>query len=63
MAHSDLDSESKIDSNLDADKELEVSDLKILVKVSKHIEELCLSLKTSLKRISELKRENSKLRQ
>jgi len=42
---------------------LRVSNLKIPVKVSKYIDELCLSLKTSLKRISELKKENSKLRQ
>jgi len=69
MAHSNSNSNSKSDSDFEiyfdsnSDKEVKVSNLKISVKVSKYIDEFCLSLKTSLKRISELKNENSKLRQ
>lgn len=63
MANSESDSDSKTDSDSDSDKEIEVSNFKIPAKVSKYINELCLSLKVSLKRISELKKENSKLKQ
>lgn len=53
MENSELDSDSEInlDSDLDSDSEVEVSNSKIPMKVSKYIDELCLSLKTSLKRI------------
>ncbi|XP_071724666.1 uncharacterized protein [Rutidosis leptorrhynchoides] len=58
-----LMAQSDSDSGSDSDSEFEVSDYKIPVKVSKYINELCFSLKTSLKRISELKKENSVLKQ
>jgi len=63
IPYSDSDSKLEIDSDSEPDKKIEISDLKIHVKVSKYIDELCLSLKSSLKRISKLKMENSKLRQ
>jgi len=63
MAKSKLDSDFEIDIELDLDSQIKVSNQKIPTKVSKYIDELCLSLKTSLKRISELKRENSTLKQ
>jgi len=58
MARSKSGSDSEIDSDSysDSDSEIEVSNLKISTKVSKYIDELCLSLKTSLKNISELKK-------
>jgi len=43
--------------------EIEVSHSKIPIKVLKYINELYLNLKSSLKKISELKKENSRLRQ
>jgi len=61
MANSKSNSNFGTDS--DSDSEIKVSNLNIPVKVSKYIDELYLSLKTSLKRISELKMENSTLKQ
>jgi len=63
MANSKSDSDSETDLDLDSDEEVEVSNLRIPAKVSKYIDELYLNLKTSLKRIFELKMENSKLKQ
>jgi len=64
MANSESNSDFEINFDSNSDKEVEVSNLKNHVKVSKYIDEFCLSLKTSLKMISELKIKNfSKLTQ
>jgi len=55
IAHSD----SELEFDSDIDFEIEINHFEILIKVSKYINEFCLNLKSSLKRISELKRENS----
>jgi len=63
MGKSESDSNSKIDTDSDSDSEIEVSNLKIPIKVLKYIDKLCIDLKASLKRIFELKRKNSTLKQ
>jgi len=57
IAHSNSNSE------LESDTELEVNYPEIPLKISKYNDELCLNLKSTLKMIFELKRENSQLRQ
>jgi len=65
MAHSnsksDLDSCSE--SKLDIEREFKASYPKIPIEISNYIDELCFSYICALKKISELKKENSWLRQ